>query len=139
VLIQSRSTSSWAKRLVALIAALAFTLGLSAVSGAPAQAAVYGSCTISGCSDAASANSTWSSYGYPTSRGWYDWPNGQCSYAGGEYYNYDGQLPAGDTFYEYDVYPRSCGAHRDAYRIVVDFTTGTVWYSPDHYSDFYQL
>ncbi|MFE0387180.1 ribonuclease domain-containing protein [Streptomyces bungoensis] len=50
-----------------------------------------------------------------------------------------GQLPSGDTFYEYDVYPRTCGAHRDAYRIVVDSNTGVVWYSPDHYSDFYQL
>ncbi len=136
---QSRPRSPWTKRLVALIAALTVLLGLSAATGTAANAAVYGSCDISGCSAAASAESTWSSLGYPTSRGWYDWPNGECSYAGGEYYNYDGQLPSGDTFYEYDVYPRSCGAHRDAYRIVVDFNTGTVWYSPDHYSDFYQL
>ena len=97
------------------------------------------SCTVSGCSAAASADSTWASLGYPTSRGWYDWPDGECSYAGGEYYDYDGQLPSGDTFYEYDVFPRACGNHRDAYRIVVDFTTGAVWYSPDHYSDLSQL
>ena len=136
---QSHPRASWTRRIIVLAAALAAVLGLSALSGPAANAAVYGSCSISGCSAAASADSTWSSLGYPTSRGWYDWPNGQCSYAGGEYYNYDGQLPSGDTFYEYDVYPRSCGAHRDAYRIVVDFNTGTVWYSPDHYSDFYQL
>jgi hypothetical protein len=126
-------------RLIILIAALASALSLSVVTGTAAHASVYGSCNISGCSAASSANSTWESMGYPTSRGWYDWPNGQCNYAGGEYYNYDGQLPAGDTFYEYDVYPRSCGAHRDAVRIVVDIDTGVVWYSPDHYSDFYQL
>ncbi|NUR57193.1 MAG: ribonuclease N [Catenulispora sp.] len=130
---------SWTKRFAVALAATASTLTVSVAAGTPANAAVYNSCTISGCSAANSANNTWSSYGYPTSRGWYDWPDGECSYAGGEYYNYDGQLPSGDTFYEYDVYPRTCGAHRDAYRIVVDFNTGQVWYSPDHYSDFYQL
>lgn len=136
---QSHPRLAWTKRLVVLLAALASVLTLSIATGTAANAAVYNSCNISGCSDAASANATWSSLGYPTSRGWVDWPDGECSYAGGEYYNYDGQLPSGDTFYEYDVYPRACGAHRDAYRIVVDFNTGTVWYSPDHYSDFYQL
>ena len=128
-----------ARRLLAVIAASTAVLGVSAIESPAANAAVYSSCHISGCSAAASANSTWSSMDYPTSRGWYDWPNGECSYAGGEYYNDDGQLPSGDTFYEYDVYPRSCGAHRDAYRIVVDINTGEVWYSPDHYSDFYAL
>jgi hypothetical protein len=136
---QPHPRPSFTKRLIILIAALASALSLSVATGTAAHASVYGSCNISGCSNAASANSTWESMGYPTSRGWYDWPNGQCNYAGGEYYNYDGQLPAGDTFYEYDVYPRSCGAHRDAVRIVVDIDTGVVWYSPDHYSDFYQL
>jgi ribonuclease len=135
---QERTPLSWAKRLLVAIITIASVLSVSAVTS-PAHAAVYSTCDISGCSDAASANSTWSSLGYPTDRGWYDWPDGQCSYAGGEYYNYDGQLPSGDTFYEYDVYPRACGAHRDAYRIVVDFNTGEVWYSPDHYTDFYHL
>ena len=136
---QPRPRPSFTKRLIILIAALASALSLSVATGTAAHASVYGSCQVSGCSAAVSANSTWESMGYPTSRGWYDWPNGQCNFAGGEYYNYDGQLPAGDTFYEYDVYPRSCGAHRDAVRIVVDIDTGVVWYSPDHYSDFYQL
>lgn len=135
----TRPRLSWTKRFAVTVAAAASTLTVSAIAPSPANAAVYGSCHISGCSAAASADAAWSSLGYPTSRGWYDWPNGQCSYAGGKYYNYDGQLPSGDTFYEYDVYPRTCGAHRDAYRIVVDFTTGEVWYSPDHYSDFYEL
>ncbi|MFL6111303.1 MAG: ribonuclease domain-containing protein [Catenulispora sp.] len=134
-----RPRLSWTKRFAVTAAAVASTLTVSVLASPAANAAVHSSCTISGCSAAASADSTWSSLGYPTSRGWYDWPNGQCSYAGGEYYNYDGQLPSGDTFYEYDVYPRTCGAHRDAYRIVVDFNTGEVWYSPDHYSDFYEL
>ncbi|MEW2272781.1 hypothetical protein [Streptomyces griseofuscus] len=38
-----------------------------------------------------------------------------------------------------DICPRTCGAHRDAYRIVVDSNTGVVWYSPGHDTDFYQL
>lgn len=136
---QSHPRLSWTRRLIILIATLASAFGLSVATGTAAHASVYGACHISGCSAAASADSTWASMGYPTQRGWYDWPNGQCSYAGGEYYNDDYQLPAGDTYYEYDVYPRSCGAHRDAVRIVVDFSTGEVWYSPDHYSDFYVL
>ncbi|WIV59242.1 ribonuclease domain-containing protein [Amycolatopsis nalaikhensis] len=48
-------------------------------------------------------------------------------------------MPSGDSFQECDVYPRACGAYRDAYRIVVDLNTGEVWYSPDRYSDFYHL
>lgn len=135
---RQRFRLSWAKRLAVAIAAVTSLVGVSAVTS-PAEATVYGSCDISGCSAAASANSTWSSMGYPDSRGWYDWPNGQCNYAGGTYYNDDGQLPSGDSFLEYDVYPRRCGAHRDAYRIVVDTDTGAVWYSPNHYTDFYQL
>jgi guanyl-specific ribonuclease Sa len=127
------------KRTVAVFAAV-LTAGLGvALSAGPAQAEVYSSCTISGCSDAATAVQTWDSLGDPTSRGWYDMPDGECSYAGGEYYNDDGQLPNGDTYYEYDVYERACGAHRDAYRIVHDIDTGTWYYSPDHYSDFYQM
>jgi hypothetical protein len=134
-----RHRLSWTKRFAVTVAAAASAFTVSTVASPTANAAVYGSCRISGCSAAASADSTWYSLGYPTSRGWYDWPNGQCNYAGGEYQNYDGQLPSGDTFYEYDVYPRGCGNHRDAYRIVVDFNSGAVWYSPDHYSDFYEL
>lgn len=112
--------------------------GLVAVAS-PAKASVYSSCTIARCDDAASANSTWKSMGYPANRGWHDWPGGQCNYSGGTYYNDEGELPSGDSYLEYDVYPRACGASRDAYRIVVDTDTGTVWFSPDHYTDFYQL
>ena len=104
-----------------------------------ANASVSSSCHLSGCAAAISANSTWSDMGYPSSRGWYDWPNGECNYAGGTYYNDDGQLPSGDSFQEFDVNPRSCGAHRDAVRIVVDMDSGQVWYSPDHYADFYEI
>jgi hypothetical protein len=135
---QRRFRSALTRRLLIAFIAVASVLGLSAISS-PAQASVYGSCYISGCSAARSADSTWASMGYPTSRGWYDWPNGQCNYAGGRYYNYEGELPSGDTYHEYDVYPRECGAARDAARIVVDDYTGTVWFSPNHYTDFYQL
>jgi hypothetical protein len=119
--------------------AFAAMTSVSVVATPAASATVYSSCTQSRCSAARSANTTWKSKGYPGTRGWYNWPNGQCNFAGGEYYNNDGQLPDGDFFQEYDVYPRSCGASRDAYRIVVDLDTGAVWFSPNHYTDFYRL
>jgi hypothetical protein len=37
------------------------------------------------------------------------------------------------------VYSRAKGAARDAYRIVVNRGTGVVWFSPNHYTDFYRL
>lgn len=133
------SRLTWLKRLTLTATAVGTVAGVALVAAPAANAEVYGSCDISGCSAAASANTTWESMGYPDSRGWYDWPNGECNYAGGTYYNDDGQLPNGDSFQEFDVNPRACGAHRDAARIVVDMDSGVVWYSPDHYSDFYQL
>ena len=136
---QHRPRLTWTTRLALTLAALMSMLGLAVVTTPAAHATVYSSCTMSRCAAAAAANSTWQSMGYPSARGWYDWPNGQCSFSGGTYYNNDGQLPSGDSFQEFDVYPRTCGAHRDAYRIVVDMNTGVVWFSPNHYTDFYQL
>ena len=133
------SRLTWLKRLALTLTAFGSMAGFAIVATPAAHADVINSCTISGCSAARSANSTWDSLGYPDSRGWYNWPNGECNYAGGTYYNDDGQLPNGDSFQEFDVNPRACGAARDAARIVLDTDTGTVWYSPDHYSDFYQL
>ena len=104
-----------------------------------AHASVYSSCTISGCADARTARSGWSSLGFPTVRNWYAWPYGQYNFAGGEFYNREGQLPSGATYYEYDVVPRSRGAARDAKRIIVNRSTGVTWYSPDHYANFYRL
>ncbi|MFC3502635.1 ribonuclease domain-containing protein [Micromonospora krabiensis] len=104
-----------------------------------ASAAVYSSCTISRCADARTARSGWSAKGFPTSRGWYSWSGGLSNFAGGRFYNYEGQLPANATYYEYDVYPRQSGAARDAYRIVVNKSTGATWFSPNHYGDFYRL
>jgi guanyl-specific ribonuclease Sa len=134
------------RRTAAVLTAVLVAAGAGVtLTAGPAQAEVYGSCTISGCGDAASAVSTWESLGLPITRGWYDLSGGECDYAGGEYYNDDGQLPDGDTYYEYDVYERACGARRDAYRIVhdididTDTDTDTWYYSPDHYSDFYQM
>ncbi|HEX6471419.1 MAG TPA: ribonuclease domain-containing protein [Streptosporangiaceae bacterium] len=133
-----RSRRFRAKRLAVALVAVASLSGIPAVTS-PAHASVHTTCTISRCPDAVSANSIWSAKGYPTSRGWYNWPNGQCSFAGGQYQNREMELPLGDLYYEYDVYPRSCGAARDAYRIVVDFDSGSVWFTPNHYTDFYQL
>lgn len=104
-----------------------------------AGANVYSSCTVSGCSAARTALSGWKQLGLPTSRTWYAWPYGQYNFAGGRHGNYEGQLPAGGTYYEYDVYPRPRGAARDAYRIVVNRSTGATWYTPDHYDDFYKI
>ena len=129
---------------LALLTAMVATglVGPSVVStklAEPAHAAVYNSCTMSRCADARTARSGWSGKGFPTSRGWYSWSGGQYNYAGGQFYNREGQLPANATYYEYDVYPRAYGAARDAYRIVVNKSTGATWFSPDHYVNFYLL
>ncbi|MFY1623052.1 ribonuclease domain-containing protein [Micromonospora sp. WMMD723] len=126
--------------LTALVAAL--LVGPSVVAPRltdPASAAVYGSCTMSRCADARTARSGWSGKGFPTSRGWYSWSGGLSNFAGGQFHNYEGQLPAGATYYEYDVYPRVSGAARDAYRIVVNRSSGATWFSPDHYANFYRI
>jgi hypothetical protein len=130
----------WTRRLLAALAIVASMLGATTAMAPAASADVFDSCTQSRCAAARSANSTWSSMGYPSSRDWYDWPNGQCNFAGGYFQNRDGQLPGDDhTFQEFDVYPRACGARRDAYRIVVDRTNGVVYFSPDHYRNFYRM
>ncbi|WAL69347.1 ribonuclease N [Amycolatopsis cynarae] len=120
------------------VLALVFALGTT-VLVTPAQAAVYNSCSVSGCSAAMTAYDGWSELGFPRSSGWYAWPYGEYNYTGGRFYNREGQLPSGDTFYEYDVNPRPKGASRDAERIVRDVTTGVVWYTPDHYANFYRI
>ncbi len=130
--------------ILALLTALVATLlvGPSVVTPRltdSASAAVYGSCTMSRCADARTARSGWSAKGFPTSRGWYAWSGGLSNFAGGQFHNYEGQLPAGATYYEYDVYPRVSGAARDAYRIVVNKSSGATWFSPDHYANFYRI
>ncbi|MGI5285415.1 ribonuclease domain-containing protein [Nonomuraea polychroma] len=132
-----RPGPSWAVRLTVILAAITSLVSLIHVT--PANAAVYGSCTISRCADARTAKSIWASKGYPTTRGWYSWPDGKYNFAGGRFYNREGQLPSGATYHEYDVYSRSQGAARDAYRIVVNRSTGVAWFSPNHYTDFYRL
>jgi hypothetical protein len=119
---------------------LAAVTSLTGVAGlSPADASVYNSCTISRCADARSADATWASKGYPTTSGWYSWPGGRYNYTGGRFYNREGQLPSAGTYYEYDVYARARGGPRDAYRIVVNRSTGVTWFSPNHYTDFYRL
>lgn len=139
MLTQHRPRQTWTTRLAVTITAVVSVLGLSTAITPPAQATVFSSCTISRCPDARSANTIWKSKAYPGTRGWYSWPNGQCSFAGGTYRNLERQLPSGHSFREFDVYPRACGASRDAFRIVVDMTTGVVWFSPNHYTDFYRI
>jgi guanyl-specific ribonuclease Sa len=126
-----------------LLAALVATTGLvgAGLATAPSASAYYNpSCTHSGCAEARSSNSTWKSMGYPSTRGWYDWaPTGTCNFAGGTYNNYEGELPTGRSYLEFDVTPRACGAPRQSYRIVVDRSSGAVYFTPDHYSTFYKL
>lgn len=128
----------WSLRTVLVLIALIGAL-VAPAAATPASAAVYGSCTISRCADARAAQSGWSAKGYPTTSGWYAWSGGLYNYTGGQFFNREGQLPAGATYYEYDVYPRAKGAARDAYRIVVNRSTGATWFSPNHYTDFYRL
>ncbi|WP_236792645.1 ribonuclease domain-containing protein [Amycolatopsis sp. GM8] len=120
------------------VVALLFSL-LGTVLVVPAEASVYDSCSVSGCSAARTAYNGWNQLGFPRSAGWYSWPYGQYNYTGGRFQNREGELPAGDTFYEYDVNPRARGAARDAARIVRDVTTGVVWFTPDHYVNFYRI
>jgi ribonuclease T1 len=122
----------------ALVAVLLLA-GLLVTPATAANASVYSSCSISGCAEARTARSGWSSLGFPTTRTWYAWPYGKYNYAGGQYYNREGELPTGATYYEYDVIPRNKGAARDAKRIIINRSTGVTWYSPNHYTDFYRL
>lgn len=133
-----RSGPSWAVKLLAVILTVTTAL-VGPVGITPAIAAVHDSCAISRCADARTARSIWASKGYPTTRSWYSWPDGRYNFAGGRFYNREGQLPSGATYYEYDVYSRARGAARDAYRIVVNRSTGVAWFSPNHYTDFHRL
>ncbi|GII79538.1 ribonuclease N1 [Sphaerisporangium rufum] len=132
-----RPRPSWPVRLITLLTALSTLTGFGGIT--PARAAVYDTCSLSRCADARYADSVWAGKGYPTGAGWYSWPDGRYNYTGGRFYNREGQLPAGRTYYEYDVYSRAKGAARDAYRIVVDRAAGVTWFSPNHYTDFYRL
>jgi hypothetical protein len=126
--------------LTALVAALLVGPAVLAPSHtAQAQASTFGSCTISGCDAARTARTGWLQRNFPTPRGWYSWSGGRYNFAGGQSHNDEGALPSGATYYEFDVYPRAKGAHRDAVRIVVNRSTGATWYSPNHYTDFYRL
>jgi guanyl-specific ribonuclease Sa len=134
---RQRPRSTRAARIAVTVAATASLAGVVGITHA--DASVYSSCTISRCADARSADSIWASKGYPTTSGWYSWPDGRYNYTGGQFYNREGELPSGATYYEYDVYSRAKGASRDAYRIVVNRSTGVTWFSPNHYTDFYRL
>jgi hypothetical protein len=130
--------SSLVRMLVVLTAMVGFVGGSVAVAPA-SEADVFNSCTHSGCAEAYSSNSIWSSKGYPSTRGWVSWPDGQCNFAGGVHRNSEGQLPAGHSYLEFDVTPRACGAARQSYRLILDRTTGDTYFSPNHYADFYRM
>jgi hypothetical protein len=137
--VEKHSTVSvLARMLVVLTAMVGFVAGGVAVAPA-SEANVYGSCTHSGCAEAYSSKSIWSSKGYPSTRGWVSWPGGLCNFAGGVHRNAEGQLPVGHSYLEFDVTPRACGAARQSYRLVLDRTTGVVYFSPNHYADFYRM
>jgi hypothetical protein len=61
------------------------------------------------------------------------------NYSGGRVFgNWNGALPAGGDYREYDIYP-NMGGNRGSERIVVDVRTGAAWYTPDHYTSFEQI
>jgi ribonuclease T1 len=136
-----------ATRVSALLAGMVMAIATALVGPAvfapdtapQAHAAVYPSCTMSRCAAARTARTGWQQLNFPTSRGWKAWPAGRYNYSGGQYFNREGELPRGATYYEFDVYPRNKGAARDAYRIIVNKSSGVTWFSPNHYGDFYRL
>ncbi|MEV5573591.1 ribonuclease domain-containing protein [Spirillospora sp. NPDC052269] len=130
--------ASWTKRAVVSVVAAASVTGVVVNNVPAANASVYQTCTMSTCADGSAAASIWASKGWPSSSGWYSWPDGLYNYTGGVFQNREGQLPSGVSYHEYDVYSRAKGAHRDAVRIIHS-STGTVYYSPDHYANFYLL
>ncbi|WP_406028818.1 ribonuclease N [Nocardioides sp. NBC_00850] len=137
---KNRSVLTMIKLLLAGLVATTSLLGGSVALAPAAQADWVESCTHKGCAEALDSNEVWASLGYPSNRGWHDWPpTGTCNFSGGTYNNYEGELPSGHSYLEFDVTPRECGAQRQAYRLVVDTTTGDVYFTPDHYSTFYFL
>src|SRR3954470_22156028 len=110
---------------LAIATALVGPAVIAPTTAPQANAAVYDTCTISRCAAARTARAGWQKLSFPTTRGWKAWPSGRYNFSGGRYYNYEGELPAGASYYEYDVYPRAKGAARDAYRIVVNRSSGT--------------
>ncbi|WP_199486327.1 ribonuclease domain-containing protein [Actinomadura logoneensis] len=132
------SRVSWTRRAVVTAVAAASVAGGVAVDVTSANASVYSTCTMASCADGSAAASVWASKGWPSASGWYAWPDGRYNYTGGVFQNREGQLPSGVSYHEYDVYSRAKGAQRDAYRIVHS-STGKVYYSPDHYANFYLL
>lgn len=57
-------------------------------------------------------------------------------YEGGRTFNnYEGKLPDGVSYKEYDVNPKTNGIRRDGERVVLG-NDGSAWYSPDHYRSF---
>ena len=126
--------------ILALLLSALVTVGGGVATAPAAHADYYPTCSHHGCAEAYDSTDTWESLGFPSSRGWYDWPpTGTCNFAGGTYRNYEGELPAGHSYLEFDVTPRACGAPRQAWRIVLDRTTGDVYFTPDHYSTFYLM
>ncbi|WP_026412431.1 ribonuclease domain-containing protein [Actinomadura oligospora] len=130
--------ASWTRRAVVSVVAAASVTSVAVNVVPSANASVYQTCTMTKCADGSKAASIWASKGWPSNSGWYAWPDGRYNYTGGVFQNREGQLPSGVTYHEYDVYSRAKYASRDAYRIVHS-STGKVYFSPDHYANFYLL
>lgn len=110
----------FALALVLLAGALVGPSVVAPAAAPQASASMFSSCTVSGCSAARMALTGWRQLGLPTARNWFAWPFGQYKA-------------------EYDVNPRPRGSARDAARIIVSRTTGSVWFTPNHYTDFYKI
>jgi guanyl-specific ribonuclease Sa len=58
---------------------------------------------------------------------------------GRRFRNYEGTLPRGRTYYEYDVHALRPGGSRGAERLVVDESKQLFYYTRDHYRTFTQI
>ena len=66
--------------------------------------------------------------------------NPMAGFKGGRLFrNFEGVLPKGATYREYDVRPLVTGVPRNAERVVVDATRRNFYYTTDHYSTFTQI
>lgn len=53
--------------------------------------------------------------------------------------NYEGRLPQGKRYYEYDLHPATPGTSRGAERLVIHQEKSVFYYTRDHYNSFIKI
>lgn len=56
-----------------------------------------------------------------------------------KYFNVNGKLPSFGDYREFDVDPRPKRGSRSRERLIMDQTSGRVWYTSDHYETFVEI